>query len=349
MSTFSGQRGHLLLDVVVVLTVSLCLTVWASAQWTREARALAVQGFAQWLQQVSVAVGDVMSMPESGNAARWWQALEERPVQPIEAWLPWLSKQGVLTANLQTQPPLSRQVELVRLPVDPGCQAERCPRQVLLVAKPLGQRDEAWHEEEATHFLGSLPGEALAVMGLAPDWLKGAAFRVPNPSPGIERWPIGTFALLVWRSDLPPPYVRLNETRPVNFQGGLTVKGPFVVDGVLHASQGMILGQGSGTAPLMGQACQAPGLMMRSARAGLLICEFGYWFGVGDAPREMLPCAAPPQINPLVRLLWGSLFGAFDQSEPACLCPAGYLPRHVGVKPPFSHVVPREGHVCERH
>ena len=216
-------------------------------------------------------------------------------------------------------------IRLARLDTGAACSDGGCPITVLLLA--IARADQ--HPPHPGAMMSALDGQGLAVTDLAPDRLQGVAYQFPNPMVGDSRLPVGTVGVLAWRADRVPPYVRLNETRPVTLAGGVQL-------GRLDHTEG---------------GCHPDALVMVGPNGELRICQSGRWQEVSERQDHVRACLPQPSRDRLAESLLrvSGLWSIFGTQEPTCQCQAGFAPVSIGSG--SARVGPVElfdGHACLR-
>lgn len=328
MKRRKNEFGQALLELVVAAAVALALSVWAAGFWAQQVEQQAVAAMAQWLSQLHRATEQAFLSAESIPLP---EPIDDGS-NDVGHWIDWLKRAGHLPDAFRATPPLPYRVKLESVSLPATCQAHECAKAVLLVALPGDPKPGSKRESIALGLLAELPGRALAVTSLSPQWLQGATFRLPNPLQGRPAWPLGSVAVLAWRSDIEPPYVRLHERRPVNLHGAVT------------ASQGVVI---AAAAPLSAD-CHPEGRLMRANEGGLALCQGGRWQAVDQPPvRHFQACSGIDERGMLLGFL--QKMGMFGGDTSVCTCRSGYLPRYVGPDLlEVAGVTVHQGYVCEK-
>lgn len=318
------QGGQALLEWVLVMTLALIVSVWAASDWVHRVERAAARGQAQWLLAVSKSLEQMLQASQADPDS--WKNIQGKlgtgDRQSIEPWLSWLTREGWLIAAMAEKPKAMRDVSLQYIDATTGCNVKPCPTALLLIASPPDDSGVGLSE-----LLIELGGQALWVTELAPDWLQGVAYRLPNPPASGTKLPLGTVALMVWRSDREPPYVRLRETRTVQLDGG------------------MVLGQ----LPRLGEPCQTEGLVMQDTSGQLLVCHNGRWEMFRIDRGQYQACLPGRQIDEVFRtLVRGDGLDMWVKQD-TCECPVGYRSLEIGqgIKR-FGSVDLTDGYLCER-
>jgi hypothetical protein len=319
------QHGQALLEWMVVAILAVMMAIWAAGDWARKVQDSVAHGYAQWLKTVATGLDDALRHSDADDQAMtfWRSELPLNTPTPLEPWLQWLKREGWLPSALSTQLRMPYLMSLLRIHAQSSCQGASCPMVVLLLATPKpGQAIP-----DAALLLAELGAQGLAVTDLAPDRLRGAVFELNNPMAQGQALPVGTIALLVWRSDRPPPYVRLNESRVVSMSGGVQ------------------LGQVSQA----GGACQPEGLVMRGPAVQLFLCRGRRWQEIKRDHDHLRACAPLSRNEELVQLLfWSSGMRELFGIGPVCDCPGGFAPVNLGGNAAIGPVPLREGYLCLR-
>lgn len=320
------QRGQALVEWLVVSVLAVLVAVWAAGEFARQAQTAASQGYAQWLLTVGHAIDQAMAAEDAGalRSVSMFDALPAATVSPIDPWLDRLQADGWLPAAMARAPAMPYEIGLLKLGGQGGCATPSCARVMLLLAVAKPDR----RVPNATEVLLGLQGKGLAVTALAPDRLRGAAFDLPNPPVGQQHLPVGTLALLAWRDDHAPPYVRLNESRQVHLSAGVVLGKRVSDDGVCHPN----------------------GLVILSAEGKLQVCRDGQWdeaFKVHEHFRACLPQTWEQEF----RATWfkRSGFWALMGMGVDCDCDTGFAPvQMVGDNGRVGEVTLRDGYLCQR-
>ena len=320
------QMGQALVEWLIVSVLALMAAIWAAGEFARQAEQAAARGYAQWLRTVGHAIEEVMAQHDAGTgvAAQAFDGLSGNTISPIGPWLPRLQSGGWLPATLARQPSMPYEVSLLKLQPSGACEHGHCAQQVLLLAVPKA----GVSVPNASDLLVVFQGKGLAVTDLAPGHLRGPTFDLPNPPVGRQRLPVGSVALLAWRHDHEPPYVRVNESRQVRLAGG-------VVLGQLTQGQG---------------SCSPAGLVMLGPKGDLRVCRSGQWRSV-EEPHDHLRACLPQTREQAFRRAWFKYTGweRLLDLGPNCECDAGFAPvKVVGDRGRVGVVELRDGYLCQR-
>ena len=318
-----NERGQALVEWMVVAVLATMVAIWAAGDWATKIEDRVAQGYAHWLNALATGIDQALRYSDANDEslAVWRDQLPLNVPVPIEPWIKRLKQDGWLPSALGPARSLPYQVSLLRLDAQQDCQTTSCPMAILLLATPKpGVQQSIPHPAALVSELGA---KGLAVTDLAPHRLQGAVFQIDNPLAQGVALPVGTVALLAWRSDQPSPYVRINESRVVNLSGGLRL--------------GQVANAGSACSPL--------GLVMTSRSGELVTCFDGQWQSVSRDHDHLRACNKPSGKDAMAELLIGALFGF----RPSCDCPSGFVPVDVGsdrdrVGPIRLHA----GYLCQR-
>ena len=320
------QSGQALVEWMVISALALMAAIWAAGEFARQAELAAAKGHAQWLWTVGQAIETVMAQTEAGTASaeRVFDGLAANTLVPAKPFLERMQASGWLLPALAAEPTLPYDVRLLKLDQPGACDTSTCTQIMLLLAVPKPGKSVP----HASHLLLALHGKGLAITDLAPEHLRGAAFTLANPPAGDQRLPVGTVALLAWRHDREPPYVRLNESRQVTLAGGVLLGRLAEDDGV----------------------CQPAGLVMLGQAGDLRVCKDGKWGTVSESHDHFRACL-PQTREEAFRAAWlkYSGFWAFLGGGPNCDCATGFAPiQAVGDRGRVGSVELRDGFLCQR-
>lgn len=341
----AAQRGQALLEWLVVATLVLLAVIWGSDKWAARAEQAALEGLGHWMLTLSEAMQKAVETQTSEDEPMAILLAQDPPAS-VEDWQRRLQQMGFLLPGFSSKPPLAFQMLTHRITTDDDCQSSVCSTALLLLALPPEDWQASRRANAAADLLLSLKGRGLAVTTLSPQRLQGGAFGIDS------QWPLGTVGLVVWRSDVLPPYVRLQEDRPVHLSGGLVVDGQLSVRGQLAVSQGLLLGEGA----KIDTACAPEGLLLRSSDQHLFICRQARWQQptlqqrqTQTARRSCLP--RPPEH---ILMPYWRQSGLLNQlmrpgASAPCRCPDSYLPRLVGQMTGSVAGIPvTKGYICEK-
>jgi hypothetical protein len=343
-----GQGGQVLLELVIIAAVSLLLAVWGAGYWAQEAEDQAVRAMGQWVDQIQRALHHAVTTSDAlpfGNGLG-----DEQPA--LKDWITWLKQEGYLPEPFVNVPPLPYRLGVERLSLPRLVHGqlgqltnEQATTLVMIVLTPPNDWSASLRQDRSLGIASVLPGRSLIVSDLSPSHMQGASFRLSNPLPGRRAWVSGTVGVVAWRSDLPPPYVRLEEPRHVHLGGGLAVDGDHVVRGLISATEGLLVG-GAGA---IGSVCQPEGLVRTSPQGGLAICREGRWEAVGESSGRLIACKSRPALVSYVdEVRQMAPFG--DPDTRICDCAHGYLPRFIGPGLDTVSGLPvTEGYLCEKY
>lgn len=342
MQRVHDSQGVALLEMLWVIAITTMVAVWGANRWFHEAQDKLAQATAAWLWTVKLAMEEAI-LHERENMRVQNGQIDLNAVH-IPQSLKDLQQKGYLAPHFPLAPPLPYQFAIQVLRETTGCGPDQCPLNVVLLLKPtpaLGPTDSLW--SYTTAIAAGLQGQGLAVTEAAPNRLQGAQRHWPNPLPltGQSAFAVGTVATVSRVIMRPPPYVRLNETRPVVLAGQVAIK------------EGLVI-QASHTT---GQPCMVNGQVVRRVKGGLLVCEKGYWRAVGDGlfnalkPLTYHACGSPSRLDPYLEYVMTIFPIEFRSPAPPppgdCVCPSGYrqvLAHSARIDP---HGVPiKNGFVC---
>ncbi|MFO7747429.1 MAG: hypothetical protein R6V42_06425 [Orrella sp.] len=345
----AAQRGQALLEWLVVATLVLLAVIWGSDKWMARAEQAALEGLGHWMLTLSEAMQKAVET-QTTKGEPIADLLAQDPPASVEDWQQRLQQTGFLFSGFASKPPLAFRMLIHRITTDGDCQNSVCPTALLLLALPPEDWQASRRANAGADLLLALKGRGLAVTTLSPQRLQGGAFGVDS------QWPLGTVGLVVWRSDVLPPYVRLQEDRPVHLSGGLEVDGQLSVRGQLAVSQGLLLGEGA----KIDTACAPEGLLLRSSDQQLFICRQARWQLPTVQQRQSQTArrltgrsCLPPPPEHILMPYWresGLLKPILRPPASApCRCPDSYLPRLVGQMTGSVAGIPiTKGYICEK-
>ncbi len=322
-------------------TLALLIAIWGSEKWAVRAEQAALEGTGQWLLVLSQAMQKAIEADVEATGSVTTLLAQKSPA-PVQSWQQELKKSGFLVPGFAERPPLPFDVQVHRLDTGRDCLSSACPTALVLLAIAPKDWTEARRQNAAPDLMLALKGQGLAVTALNPSRLQGSSFAIDS------QWPLGTVGVLVWRSEVLPPYVRLREDRPVHLSGSLVVEGPMTVQGRLAVSEGLLLGDSAN----LDVACASDGLLLRSPTQALLMCRQGRWhLAQPRIEREIVTCL-PRKRQHLLMPLWrkGLLARLLPPEDTTpCHCPSQYLPRQVWQKGgAINGVAIINGYICEK-
>ncbi|MFW8566439.1 hypothetical protein [Orrella sp. 11846] len=334
-----AQQGQVLLECVIVLGLLVLGTVWAGSQWNQTLMQARIQSMAYWLLDIQKAIGqetDFMTLFNQTESASSLAGVHGSKL--VES----LIAQERLPKGFSVQAPMDYEVSLSHVKTQ-TCEKERCTQWLLLLARPREINElTVQNTLDLRLVLGAQAGVVLPHQN---DRLLSSVWRLSNPLPGhANRLPEGTIALALWQSGHLPPYVRLNENRPIHLSGPLTLEGPVVATNTLDARQGVVLG----TQGVLSGQCASLGQVVRLQSGGLGLCENGHWQAVSAVRRALRACHPATSGQP--RNWYPGFFGVGhdDGMNGSCECDSGYIPQFVGRRlTSFEQVQVHQGFVCE--
>lgn len=336
-----AQKGQALLECIIALALMMLLSFWGSAQWNSRVQQARVRSMAAWLQEIHKALGQ-----DSGYASSLLQGMQARggtASAGASNMIAALKSEARLPAGFAEQPPMNYELELLPL-ASSRCAGAVCAHELLLLAKPDLAADSEQTQRDALDLMLALDGKVAAVLWSNPDSLQGAGMHYPNPPSSSQRLPLGTVALLLWRSDHLPPYVRLAEDRVVRFSSSVTFDGATQFDQPIDARRGILVSYQVSD----GAACSTSGHLARLSRGGLAICENGRWGSVARTGRQFKACDSA--VGRGLLAMWvidhkhKDIFGGGS----VCECSGGYIARYMGEgMAMFEGIQTRDGYVCE--
>lgn len=282
-----GQRGFLLVELMVAAAVALLLAVWMTHEWAQRTRDLQAQALAVWMRPVQRAAQDYLAR----HRAALSDATQEASLAALgyanwrQPRLEELRADQLLPADWPATGPLGQTLGLLVLR-DGICPGATCRVRALVhTGSPLLQRQGLVDEAFIAQWLQATRAHGAVVWPGAPGILTGPGLRLALS--GLEpaqAWLPGTVALLVQAEsgggvnaggaiDL-QAYLRVGDARDPDFQGSATIQGTVRSGARLVAAESLVL---EAQQQALG-ACAPQGAVTRNAaEAGLLICMQGYW------------------------------------------------------------------------
>lgn len=281
-----GQRGSLLIEVMIVAVLGLAMAVWAGQEWARQARVLQARALAAWMESARQAADAFLR--QHAAALMRAETSSALAAQGIADWSApeWaeLRAAGLLPGGWQQTGPLGQTLDL-RILREGICPEAPCRLRALVATRHgLLRRRGGVDEALVAEWLEAARGSGLVIWPGQSGQLRGAGFAMPADS--AWGWGDGTVALSVWLSadaGAGPPsdgsadgadYLRVRDPRDPDFQGDASVRGSVRGGAWVQAHDGLVLESGwKGNAP-----CAVDGAVGRDARyPGLLMCQGGTW------------------------------------------------------------------------
>ncbi|HLR82355.1 MAG TPA: hypothetical protein VK051_04395 [Paenalcaligenes sp.] len=271
-----SQRGSVLLEYMLVMTLALLAAVWAVGAWADKKTELRITSTALWMQALQQASERYIEDygPQLINAAPYssvvlnghWVADWQQPT------LDELQQLGLLSPAFThfTEPPARIWV----FPQEP-CLGGNCFLHALIVVdEPLQKSSGVADAQGLDLWREATDGSGLTVQAPYEQWLAGPHFRWPNQFAQQGQLPEGTIALAVHGEQLWLRYLRVRDERDPQFQNHLTVQGQ-VHSKTAVRSDGYIA---MGLEAENGQTCNQVGAIAHDAHLPtLLLCREGQW------------------------------------------------------------------------
>ena len=268
------QQGALLIELSVVLMVLLLLGTGLSAWLKQTTEQQKIENLAYWMLTVQQGVQRYLDV----HAAQLLDASSPEPVTgSSNVWRPTIDEliqAQFLAPDTQGDDRLSIHIKPV------GCGVDACHLEALVIYdSPLVLTKGGVNLEATAQWLAKTQAKGYVVYDHSPQWLTGAARRIPNPPlPLAAALPIGTVALLATTDTAESMYLRLNDRRNPNFQAEVDIAGALRVEQDIHTQGYLFL------APLAQPqaSCSSEGALSRE-QSTLFICEEGKWVQVSKA------------------------------------------------------------------
>jgi len=270
------QRGSVLLEYMLVMTLALLATVWAVGAWADKKAELRIASTAVWMQALQQAVERYIEDygPELNKAEPYSLVVlaDHRVVDWQQPTLDELRQLGLLSPAFThfANPPARIWV----FPQEP-CMREPCFLHALIVVNEPLQKDSGVADAQALDlWREATDGSGLTVQAPYEQWLASPHFRWPNQFARQGSLPEGSIALAVHGEQLWQRYLRVRDERDPQFQNHMTVQGQ-VHSKTAVRSDGYIA---MGLEAESGQTCSQVGAIAHDAHLpSLLLCREGQW------------------------------------------------------------------------
>lgn len=332
----NAQCGFTLIELTVVIAIATIAVAWGATAWMRTADDAAALATGRWLLVVKSAV-DQMLIRQADviggvSAPRPGAFVYSDIMRPTLAEL---VAAGHLPTGFPASPPLDYAVSIHVLAPQGDCDNTGCRIEALTVARPVRESERrAGDVTRLAAILTGLEGFGMSVHPLFAGQFRGALAGFGNPpSVSVPPLPVGTVGgFSVFDTTQHAQFVRHNEVRDTALRGDLSVRRDISTGAGLRAGTGIqaagrvsagefLQVQGMGTE---GHACDADGLVSRSADGQLLMCHAGSWrgsgagFGGAFGWDGVMGCEFPVYRSIMVNPRTGS-----------CNCPPGFTPFEV--------------------
>jgi Tfp pilus assembly protein PilE len=319
------SQGFALFEVLIAGVVTTAIAVWGVNAWVNQAQESAAEATSAWLWGVKQAMDNAVL--DARNKVHLKQGKIDLGDVKLPQTLLALKNTGHLARDYPLNPPLPYSFSMRVVQESATCSDDQCVLNAIMALEPtadLGSTYPLW--SQASVMLMALKGQGLAVWQRSSNRLVGAQYQGLNPPDSGVAYKVGSVAVISRVMMRAPPFVRLNESRPVSLSG------PVKLAGAVHLKQGLVIEALQTT----DAACQIPGQVVRRAKGGLLACENGHWRAVGDGlftkikPLSYHTCRGSKPISSF--LLYVMSNTPFDFRSPIppppgdCHCNAGYRP-----------------------
>lgn len=320
-----SSKGYALFEVLLAGVVTTAIAVWGVNAWVNQAQESAAEATSAWLWGIKLAMDNAVF--DLRNQIHLKQGKIDITQVILPQTLLALKNTGHLANNYPENPPLPYAFSMRVVQESATCLDDECALSAIMALEPtaeLGATYPLW--SQASVMLMALKGQGLSVWQRFPNRLIGAQHLGSNPPGSGSPYKVGSVAVISRVMMRAPPFVRLNESRPVSISGALTLAGS------VQLKQGLVIDSVQTT----GTPCQTPGQMVRRAKGGLLVCENGLWRAVGDGlfnklkPLAYQTCGSSVPLDPYLE--WVMTMYPFDFRSPVppppgdCHCNSGYRP-----------------------
>jgi hypothetical protein len=341
-----ASQGYALFEVLIAWAVTTAVAVWGANVWVNQAQESAAEATGIWLLGIKQAMDHAVL--DVRNQIHLHHGKFDLTHIKLPQTLHELKKTGHLALYYPDKPPLPYAFSMRVVRDSASCSNDQCSISAFMVLEPTHALGSTYPtESQASVMMMALKGQGLAVWSRQPNRLVGAPYQGVNPPDSGRPLDVGSVVMMSRALMRAPPFVRLNESRPVS------ISGPVTLLGSLNLNQGLVIGsvQASET------PCQTAGQVVRRAKGGLLVCENGQWRAVGDGlfaklkPLTYHTCRNSKPLHPFLEFMQSKTpfdFGPSTSSLPGdCHCNAGYRPvfAHSARIDPH-HAVVKNGFVC---
>ena len=264
------QRGFSLIEMILVITLTSIIGIWATSAWVQQAEDAASASMGVWLLTIKEGV-DQMLTRQSDFLTGVVRA-DQRQRAYADPWMPTIRElidAGHLTKSFPQRAPLPYDVSIRVLAPQGLCLTVGCKIEAFLFAIP---RDRLHSSPDNIHRVGKilemLPGRGASVTAWAPQRLRGVTLDLPNPPvDGMSALAVGSVVLRsFYDSTAYAGFLRQADQRDAELKGNLNVHGR-ISSGQLQV----------GAVANPGEACESQGLIAQSSTLGLLVCQGGIW------------------------------------------------------------------------
>lgn len=310
------QRGALLIELAVVLSVILLMAVYAVSAFNQRHAELRIQGLALWMDTVQHAFKRYIN--EQGvqiNTKDYKVAGVQVALEPTVVELKSL---GYLKADFPLGVAQRYEVKLVAFG-DPACSQADCAIYGLVWVPAVVKSNH-----DFAYWKLNTAAAGAIITAQRPDYISAAHSELSNPpEAGMRPIPPGSLALLIKPDDLGLSYLQVGDTRNPLFKNNASVGGELHAGDTIYAGKGLHMARVN----TVGESCTEPGLLSRNRGASsLLICNenhswqhVGLWAGGTFSMSMSGQCTHPvlgSTLNPVTN---------------TCACPTGFVNVLIGV------------------
>ncbi|NYT66522.1 type II secretion system protein [Alcaligenaceae bacterium] len=273
-----GQRGFVLLELMVGALIVTLLAVWGANTLARRIDEASAQTAAVWMLSVRGAAQAYVNH----YAAHLTQA-DPAIVMATQGYADWaaptlneLKSNGLLATGFPEDVSLAGSAN-IRLTRAGDCPGSLCALTVFITSTRPLLRPNSDQVDEHMMALWLMAAQGLGgkVTSSQAQWLSGASFKYPNPpADGMAAMPPGTLVLVITPEQLGgSDFLRIRDTRDPDFQGDLTVQGDVAAAADIHLDGRLILGSQANWM----DGCDKEGAITQDNHGGLLQCRGGMW------------------------------------------------------------------------
>ncbi len=277
-----GQRGFVLLELVVGALIVTLLAVWGANTLARRMDEASAQNAAVWMLSVRGA-----ALAYVGHYAAALTQADPSVPMAAQGYADWtaptldeLKASGLLAMGFPDYVSLVGGAD-IRLLRAGDCPGSLCHLTVFVTSRRplLRSNTDQVDEHMVALWLMAAQGLGGKVTEAHPQWLSGASFKYSNPpAASMPVMPPGTVVLVITPEQLgSSDFLRVGDNRDPDFQGGLTVQGDVAAAADVRVGRNVVL---DGQAGWM-EGCMDDGAISKDDNGGLLVCRGGLWQSTG--------------------------------------------------------------------